>query len=283
MVLEYGCYGGYQKEYLLGSLISLFVQLFMLLVSVTLSLTMTLINLIASLARQGGRRPARRRSGTRGGASGIAVGVVVLVVFVLAEPRLAGVLIVVGVVGLLVWLLIKGSGRYRTLEASELASLFQNVRQMSGPQFEVFVANLFRAMGYDAQVLGGSGDQGVDVLVKTDGKRIAVQCKNYSKAVGNKPVQEVYAGATYHQCSQAWVVAPAGYTKGAVELSRRVGVLLYDASSIRSWIGQVEAAARMREQANTGAAANGASGTETVHKRRAVWYPHPDDEPPDAS
>jgi restriction system protein len=185
-----------------------------------------LFNLIASLARQGGHRPARRRSGRGGGESGIAVGMVVLIVLVLAEPRFAGFLIVVGVVGLLVWLLVKGSGRHRTMEASALASLLQNVRQMSGSQFEVFVANLFRTMGYDAQVLGGSGYQGVDVLVKADGKRIAVQCKNYAKAVGNRPFQEVYAGATYHQCSQAWVGAPAGYTNGVVKLAQRVGVLL---------------------------------------------------------
>lgn len=81
-----------------------------------------------------------------------------------------------------------------------------------------------------------SGDQGVDVILQATDGRIAVQCKNYRKAVGNKPVQEVYAGARHHRCQHAWVVAPSGYTKGAYELARSVGVLLFDANSMDRWI-----------------------------------------------
>jgi hypothetical protein len=78
------------------------------------------------------------------------------------------------------------------------------------------------------------------VIVAYQGERVAVQCKNYGKAVGNKPVQEVYAGSRYHGCNSAWVVAPAGFTKGAVELAQRVGVTLYDAQAIRTWIRRID-------------------------------------------
>lgn len=104
---------------------------------------------------------------------------------------------------------------------------------MSGAQFEIFVADLFRAMGHKATVMAKSGDQGVDVIADYSGERVAVQCKNYKKRVGNKPVQEVYAGAKHHGCSQAWVIAPRGHTKGAFELARSVGVSLFDESTIR--------------------------------------------------
>lgn len=85
---------------------------------------------------------------------------------------------------------------------------------MSGAQFEIFVADLFRAMGHRAQVMGRSGDKGVDVIVDHGEERVAVQCKNYKRRVGNKPVQEAYAGDKHHGCSRAWVVASAGYTSG---------------------------------------------------------------------
>jgi hypothetical protein len=117
---------------------------------------------------------------------------------------------------------------------------------MSGAQFELFVADLFRAMGHNASLLGGTGDQGVDVIVAYQGQHVAVQCKNYEKAVGNKPVQEVYAGSRYHGCNSAWVVAPAGFTKGAVELAQRVGVTLYDAQAIRTWIRRIDEKERDR-------------------------------------
>jgi len=128
----------------------------------------------------------------------------------------------------------------KTPTAKELTWRFETVRATSGSQFEYFVAGLLRAMGHNTRVLGGSGDQGVDLIVDYQGERVAVQCKNYEKPVGNRPVQEVYTGARHHRCQQAWVVAPAGFTNGASELAGSVGVKLFDARSIRSWVGEVD-------------------------------------------
>jgi hypothetical protein len=130
----------------------------------------------------------------------------------------------------------------KTTSAKELAWRFETVRAMSGAQFELYVADLLRAMGHTTRVLGGAGDQGVDLIVDYFGERVAVQCKNYAKPVGNRPVQEVFAGARHHGCQQAWVVAPAGFTNGAFELARSVGVKLFDSASIRTWVGEVDKA-----------------------------------------
>ncbi len=128
----------------------------------------------------------------------------------------------------------------RTLKAQDLYAQLQNVRTMRGGQFEVFVAQVLRELGYRTAVLGGSGDQGVDIIATDATGRVAVQCKNYNRAVGNRPVQEVYAGARHHRCGRAWVVAPAGYTKGAHALAQSVGVSLFDADSIRKWIKMID-------------------------------------------
>ena len=156
---------------------------------------------------------------------------------------------------------------------------------MSGTQFEVFMAELFRALGHKAVVLGGAGDQGVDIVVNRRGERVAVQCKNYKKAVGNKPVQEVYAGARHHRCVEACVVAPAGYTKGATELARSTGVSLYDGDEIRRWIRKVDALEReparkgmpgQETERSRSRPSPARESTENAHKR-AIYYPHPDD------
>ncbi len=107
------------------------------------------------------------------------------------------------------------------------------IRDMSGPQFEHFMADVMRGRGYQVRVLGGSGDQGVDVIAQRGGERIAIQCKLYHRPVGNKPIQEVFAGARHHHCSKAIVVAPAGFTRGAETLARSTGVKLYDEAAIR--------------------------------------------------
>ena len=120
---------------------------------------------------------------------------------------------------LIVWFLIRRA-TLSTPKAQDLYLGLQNVGTMSGGQFGVFVAQVLRALGYSTTVLGGSGDQGVDITAVGGDGRVAVQCKNYKKRIGNKPVQEVYAGSRYHRCDQAWVVAPAGYTKGAHAMGR---------------------------------------------------------------
>jgi restriction system protein len=190
-------------------------------------------------------------------------------------------LVLVGAVAAVIWL-VRSVSEPKTPTARELARRFEMVRTMSGPQFEYFVADLFRAMGHRATMLGGAGDQGVDLVVSYHGERVAVQCKNYKRAVGNKPVQEVFAGARHHGCQQAWVVAPAGYTRGAYELARSTGVSLHDASSIGQWIRQVDKLEKKRERANEGQpqpTPSDAANEEAIEeaRKRASWHPHPDD------
>jgi restriction system protein len=187
------------------------------------------------------------------------------------DDVLLTLLVLVGTVAAIIWLARPVPGP-KSPTARELAGRFEMVRTMGGPRFEFFVAELFQAMGHRVTVLGGAGDQGVDIIVSYHGERVAVQCKNYKRAVGNKPVQEVFAGARHHSCQQAWVVAPAGFTSGAYELASSTGVMLHDANSIRRWIRQVDKVEKKRERED-------AADEEAIAeaRKRASWHPHPDD------
>ncbi|CAA9453527.1 MAG: hypothetical protein AVDCRST_MAG58-1088 [uncultured Rubrobacteraceae bacterium] len=192
---------------------------------------------------------------------------------------LIGVVVAVALVPWYLW------NRLTTPTAEELSLRFEAVRSMSGAQFEVFVADLFRAMGHRAVVLGGVGDQGVDVIVNRRGERVAVQCKNHKGPVGNNPVQEVFAGAQYHRCVEAWVVAPAGYTSGAIALARSTDVSLFDAHSVHKWIRKV--GSPEKELVDDTVSEIRASPPEKTPitketpeaRKRAIWHPHPDDPP----
>jgi restriction system protein len=197
----------------------------------------------------------------------------------LAGAFIIGGVVAVTLVALHVW------NRPTTPTALELSERFEEVRFMSGAQFEVFVADLFEAMGHQTMVLGGAGDQGVDVLVNPRGKRIAVQCKNYSKPVGNKAVQEVYAGARHHRCVEAWVVAPAGYTSGAIALARSTDVSLCDSDSVHEWIMKVDGLEKARASETESELRHPPPENTPINevvsdaRKRAIWHPHPDDPP----
>jgi HJR/Mrr/RecB family endonuclease len=197
------------------------------------------------------RRHARRGSKASGGGS-LILTIVILGLLSAAASRVGwpAVIVALLVIGVIVLRFLIRRAKLSTPKAQDLNDTLQYVGAMSGSQFEIFVAQVLRAMGYKTSVLGGSGDQGVDIIALSQDGKVAVQCKNYQKPVGNKPVQEVFAGAKHYACKHAWVVAPAGYTRGAYELARSVGVLLFDANSMRTWIKRIDEAEKkaMEEQ-----------------------------------
>lgn len=108
------------------------------------------------------------------------------------------------------------------------------IDKMEGHEFEQFTAGLLRKLGYErVEVTPGSGDQGVDVIAVKDGKRYAIQCKRYAQKLGNKPVQEVFAGKTIYGCSIAVVLTNNYFTEGAKEAARATGVELWDRDTLR--------------------------------------------------
>jgi restriction system protein len=140
-----------------------------------------------------------------------------------------------GVVSLVVWKKLVGERtKARKAATEELAKMLRNrLNSMSGQEFEWYMAEVFRKMGHKVDIVGGPGDQGVDLLLKVGRKRVAVQCKLHSKPVGRAAVSEVYAGARYHGAKHAWLVAPGGFTPAAKELAEGTNVQLLDLATLR--------------------------------------------------
>jgi len=89
-------------------------------------------------------------------------------------------------------------------------SVFDFSEVISAYDFEEKCAEELSRIGWATRVTSGSGDQGIDVLAEKDLVRIVIQCKLYSKPVGNKAVQEAIAGKAFEKADYAAVVAPNG-------------------------------------------------------------------------
>lgn len=113
--------------------------------------------------------------------------------------------------------------------AKEITQEIYNVATLEGHEFENWCADLLRGNGFAAvDVTKGSGDQGVDIIAEKDEIQYAIQCKRYSSDLGNTPIQEVYAGKTLYHCHVGVVMTNSHFTKGARELAKATGVLLWD-------------------------------------------------------
>jgi len=101
-----------------------------------------------------------------------------------------------------------------------------DIESLNPYEFETFCAEYLQSRFWNAEVMGKSADQGVDVLAKKDNVAVAIQCKKYSSSVGNSAVQEVYTGRLHYNADFAVVVSNSGFTKAAQSLALSTGVKL---------------------------------------------------------
>ena len=109
-----------------------------------------------------------------------------------------------------------------------------DIDAMSGLEFESFVGDLLKSLGYSGvEVTKSSGDQGVDVIASKDGTKYAIQCKNYSSPLNNKPIQEVTTGKAVYGCDVGVVLTNSTFNQHAVEAANATGTLLWDRRSCK--------------------------------------------------
>ncbi|WDG27714.1 restriction endonuclease [Streptomyces sp. CA-278952] len=106
--------------------------------------------------------------------------------------------------------------------------------------FEEAVAALCRRDGCaDAEVVGGAGDLGADVLATTpDGRRLVVQCKRYGPGnrAGSQELQR-FGGTCYavHEADVALVVSTGGFTEPALDYAEQCAILCYGPEELAAW------------------------------------------------
>lgn len=112
---------------------------------------------------------------------------------------------------------------------------------MEGHEFEYYCADLLRRAGFlEVEVTRGSGDYGVDILAELGGVTYAVQCKRYDGPVGVKAVQEAYAGRDYYDRMVGAVMTNQYFTRPAVEVARKLKILLWDRGYLESMLEDID-------------------------------------------
>ena len=102
----------------------------------------------------------------------------------------------------------------------------ENDEEETPLQYEKRIANKLQTLGFDARTTKVSGDQGADILATKNNVSFAIQCKKYSKPVGNKAVQEVNAGRMFYGQDYGVVVSNADFTQAARRAANACGIIL---------------------------------------------------------
>jgi len=116
----------------------------------------------------------------------------------------------------------------KKIEHAKLRYNLNHLDKMNPYEFEVFISQGLRSIGYKTEVTKGSGDYGIDVIAKKNGFTIGIQVKKYASKVGYDAVKEANTGAKYYKCDEAWVITSnEGFTRQAKEAAQKIDVRLF--------------------------------------------------------
>ena len=115
-----------------------------------------------------------------------------------------------------------------------LRSSLAQIDAMDGHEFEEYLENQFKKMGYRVENVGAGGhDYGVDLIIGRNGEKTAVQAKRYQGNVGIKAVQEIVSGKQYYHTQYAMVVTNSHFTLAAMNMAEECDVILWDRDMCR--------------------------------------------------
>ena len=118
-------------------------------------------------------------------------------------------------------------------EKIELSGKYTLNNITTGTQFELYLVNLFKDLGYRAKHNGKAGDQGADLILKKGDYVYAVQAKYYTGKLSNTPVQEIAGALKFYNANQGVVVTNSEFTPGAEELAKANNVILIDGKDLK--------------------------------------------------
>lgn len=103
---------------------------------------------------------------------------------------------------------------------------------LTGAEFEEYVRQLLSNDAIRTETTPTSNDYGADLICYVSEKKVAIQCKYYTKAVGVKAVQEVIGSLKFYQADFGVVVTNSFFTQQAANLASSNNVLLIDRNSL---------------------------------------------------
>ena len=101
--------------------------------------------------------------------------------------------------------------------------LLQQIRSLDWFQFEKLLGIVYRKLGYDVTRRGGANpDGGIDLIIQMDGRRTAVQCKQWKAwRVGVKPVRAFLGALADANIQTGKFITLRGYTHPAMQFAKR--------------------------------------------------------------
>ncbi|MBD9480578.1 restriction endonuclease [Pseudoxanthomonas sp. PXM02] len=124
----------------------------------------------------------------------------------------------------------------------------ESIAALGWRDFERLVGEAFRRRGYTVEETGlGGADGGIDLILRRDGKRTLVQCKQWRREkVPVNVVREMYGLLTHHRADAVRIAALGGFTEDAAKFAEGKPIELIDGTALLGMIREVRASTDAR-------------------------------------
>lgn len=141
--------------------------------------------------------------------------------------------IVVGAIGLVAAAkIVLKIRKHRRLHNPTLAV----IDNMTGLEFEKYVARLLVTQGYKNVRLTETYDMGIDIVAEKDGIRWGVQTKRYSGLVKAEAVRQAVTALNHYGCDRAMVITNSVFSGTATKLASSNRCVLVGRNQLIGWI-----------------------------------------------
>ncbi|HSL44976.1 MAG TPA: restriction endonuclease [Anaerolineales bacterium] len=114
----------------------------------------------------------------------------------------------------------------------------QSAIHLSDLELEKLAEQVYKKLGYRVQHVGQTGDHGIDVLLTNpNNQKEIVQCKQWSKPVGEAALRDLYGAMMHDRAIRGWIWAPRGFSGPARAWAKGKPIVLVDDMEIDRLIG----------------------------------------------
>lgn len=137
--------------------------------------------------------------------------------------------------------MISAYGRWKRTRLHEHVSTrpaASALNEMSWQEFEMLVGEAFRRKGYAVTETGGGGaDGGIDLVLRKDGEKLLVQCKQWRAfKVGVTTIRELYGVMAASGAEGGFVVTSGVFTQDAKAFAEGRNITLIDGAELSALI-----------------------------------------------
>ena len=91
---------------------------------------------------------------------------------------------------------------------------------LKGVEFEKALERLYSDLDYSVHRTKASYDEGIDLILYKDSKKIIVQCKGHEKPIGVGAIRDLYGTMMHSRAESAVLACPVGFTDGVRKFAK---------------------------------------------------------------